>query len=132
MTLSGLLTAVAPWRSTPEAENLFKLLKPLGDLEQYKFEDWRNRAVLLDGADTAWAVYSRPGEAFAILGNFNPEAKTVICRILPRGFPFPLSSLSTAEVISGGTHASLDAGKLGGSGESVMIPSDGALVLRLR
>jgi len=42
MEFPGLMTSVAPWRASPEAVALFKLLKPLGDLKRYKFEDWRN------------------------------------------------------------------------------------------
>jgi hypothetical protein len=132
MALSGLLTAVAPWRATPEATNLFKVLKPLGNLEQYKFEDWRNAAVRLEGTDCASAVYSRAREAFVILANFNAEPRTVSCRVAPGALPSPLAGVSTAEIIAGGAPARLDAGRLTGGGENVTIPGDGAVVLRLK
>lgn len=132
MALAGLLTAVAPWRATPEASTLFQLLKPLGDLEQYRFADWRNGAVTLDRNDCASAIYSQPGEAFVILGNFSAEAMSVTCRVLPGALPSPLSSVSSAELMAGETPVRLDAGRLTSGGEKVTIPGDGAVILRLK
>jgi hypothetical protein len=132
MALSGLLTAVAPWRATPEASALFKLLQPLGDIERFRFEDWRNGAVRLDGSDCASAVYSRPGESFVILGNFNADAKTVTCRIRPDALSSPLPAIAAAEIVAGAPAVRLDAARFAGDGEKVTIPGDGAVVIRIK
>lgn len=132
MALSGLLTGVAPWRATPEALSLFRLLGPLGDLERYRFADWRNEAVRLEDGECASAVYSRVGESFVILGNFGPEPRTVACRIRPEALPSPLPALTSAEIVGGAPFARLDAGRLAGDGEAVTIPADGAVLVRLK
>jgi len=106
--LTGLLTSVAPWRATPEAIALFKLLQPLGDLEQYSFADWRNESVRLDCEDCASAVYSRSSDAYVILGNFNPEPRKVTCVLFPEKLPIPLPSVSCGEILNGDRIVSLD------------------------
>jgi hypothetical protein len=132
MALSGLLTAVAPWRATPEASAMFKLLQPLGDIERFRFEDWRNTAVRLEGADCASAVYSRPGESFIILGSFNAEPTTVTCRIRPDALSSPLPAIASAELVAGAPSVRLDGARLAGDGEKITIPGDGAVVIRIK
>ena len=132
MALTGLLTSVAPWRATPEAIALFKLLQPLGDLEQYSFADWRNEAVRLDCEDCASAVYSRSSDAYVILGNFNPEPRKVTCVLFPEKLPIPLPSVSCGEILNGDRIVSLDARNLTGGGEQILIPADSAVVLRIK
>ncbi|MFQ6070249.1 MAG: hypothetical protein ACE5LC_06965 [Candidatus Aminicenantales bacterium] len=132
MALAGILTGVAPWRATPEALTLFRLLRPLGDLEQYRFLDWRNKAVCLDCEDCESAVYSREGESYVILGNFCSEPKGVNCILGPEKLPFPLLSIREAEILSEKGVKRLDAGKLTTSGEKILIPAEGAVVLHIK
>jgi len=132
MALSGLLTAVAPWRATPEALVLFRLLKPLGNLEKYRFADWRNDAVKIADFDCASAIYSRANESYIILGNFSSTMKTVNCRVVLSALPWPLPSISSAEIVSGTDHIRIDASRLVEKGLSISIPSDGAVILRIR
>ena len=98
----------------------------------FRFEDWRNAAVGIDGTDCASAVYSRPGESFVVLGNFNAGPATVLCRIRPDVLSSPLPALTAAEIVAGAPPASLDAARLTGAGERITIPGDGAIVLRLK
>ena len=64
----------------PQAAELFKVLQPLGDLERYQFEDWRNRAVKLPaGEDFLSAVYSRPGKAYVLLAKKQPITREIVC-----------------------------------------------------
>ncbi|HUU29835.1 MAG TPA: DUF6259 domain-containing protein [archaeon] len=128
LALETLLTSVAPWPLSREAMDLFKILKPLGDLEQYRFEDWRNKAVALDIDNCASALYSRPGETYVILGNLGTASRTVSCRIDPECFPYPLDRVSSCELGS----LSLDPGRLTGSGEKITVPGSGAVMLKIK
>ena len=78
---------------------LFKILKPLGDIEQYRFEDWRNKAVSLVGDNCTSAVYYRPGESYILLANFDPEPKKVTCTVKPRNLPYSLSSVGAGAIL---------------------------------
>jgi hypothetical protein len=132
--LTALLTSVAPWPATDEYIDLGKILKPLGDLEQYQFEDWRSAAVKLDdAADCRSAVYSRAGEAWILVANLGPETVKVRCRISPANLPCPLPSVTKAVTLTrtGGT-LSLNAGTLTSSGEVVSIPADDVVLLHLQ
>ncbi|MCE5250123.1 DUF6259 domain-containing protein [bacterium] len=132
LALETLLTGVAPWPASPEAKELYTILRPLGDVEQYRFEDWRNKAVTVEGADCPSAVYSRSGEAYILLGNFNPGPKTVTCRIDPKALPSALSAVHFGEILGGAAPVMLDAGKLSGSGVSVVIPADSAVMIHAK
>ena len=129
--LEALLTGVAPWPASDEAIALYKILTPLGDLTNYKFADWRNRAIGLDAPDCITAVYSRESEAWILLGNTSPEPRQVRLRISPGNLPVPLRSLGSVQQIEGGATTSLDASRAAGQGEPIRIPADGAVLLRI-
>ena len=80
---------------------MLPLLKPLGNLEAYRFAGWRNSAVRLNDGRCASAIYSRPGEAFLLLVNLEPAAREVTCVLHPDQLPYPLDSLETAERLPG-------------------------------
>jgi hypothetical protein len=120
-----------PWRANEETIEFAARLKPLGNLEDYKFEDYRNNAVKIEGEKLVTAVYSKQGEAYLLLANFNAEPKTVTCVVRPGKLPSPLSSVRSAKVVSGAT-ASVDARKLTAGGALVTIPADDVVVLQLK
>jgi len=140
--LEALLGGVAPWPASPETFELLPLLKPLGDIESYRFADWRNEAVSLSDRMCASAVYSRPGEAYLLLANLDRAPREVTCRLRPENLPFPLSRPAEAAIVAispaqTGTadkppDPALDAGALAGSGIKITIPGDGAVVIRVR
>ncbi len=130
--LTALMTGTAPWPASDEAADLFKILKTLGDIEQYQFEDWRNRAVKLDGNDLLSAVYSRPGEAYILLANLQRESRTISSFIDPRALKHPLTSALSAKLIDQGMSQGLDARRLTGEGEQISLPGDGVRLLHLQ
>ena len=131
--LTALLTSVAPWPATDEYIELYKILKPLGDLESYKFEDWRNKAMKLDDANCLSAVYSRAGETYVLVANLGTEAAKVRCRITPANLPYPMSSLTSAEMITRqGLTVTLNARTLTAAGEMVTISPDDVILLHLK
>jgi hypothetical protein len=157
LALETLLTGVAPWPASSEAVELYKILKPLGNIEQYKFEDWRNKAVTIeddpapivrlitDNRNTnrkttskvqlvrgTSAVYSRPGEAYILLGNLHIEPKKITCRINPRNLPYPLSSVSSVEIPDGDKSVNLNINKITGDGENITLPADGAVLVHIK
>jgi hypothetical protein len=127
--LTTLITGTAPWPASPESERLFQVLKPLGDIEQYHFEDWRNRAVKVNLPDVLSAVYSRPGEAYILLANLQPAPRRVDCSINPHALKYPLRSVQSAEVVG---DVKLDAGRLMAEGEPISLPTDSIKLLHLR
>lgn len=129
--LEALFAGVTPWPASQETVDLFKVLTPLGDLTGYKFEGWRNRAVKLDVPDCISAVYSREGESWILLGNPNPEPRQVRCRVSPTELPMPLRSVGSVRLMDRGRSTDLDAASLSGAGQSVSIPADGAVLLRI-
>lgn len=140
--LEALLSGVTPWPASPEAFEFVSLLKHLGDLTTYRFADWRNTAVRLEGTRCGAAVYSRPGEAYLLLGNLQPEPQTVRCSVDPAKFPHPLAS-PTAVVVLGTEPGSgsdapptepakLDFPRLLGAGVELTLPGDGVVTLQVR
>jgi hypothetical protein len=129
--LEALLTGVAPWPASPEAIDLYKILAPLGELTAYRFEDWRNQAVKLDSPDCISAVYSRAGESWVLLGNPSQQPRRVRFRISPADRPVPLRTVGSVQQIEGSTTISLDASRASGEGESISIPAEGAVLLRI-
>ena len=127
--LAGLMTAVTPWRANAEAIEFVGRLKPLGDIERYRFEDWRNQAVSLDARKCYSAVYSRAGEAWVLLANFNAQAAAVNLRVDPAKLPYPLRAVKTAGIAGG---AAVDPQALTGAGARVAIPPDDVVLLRLQ
>ena len=140
--LEALLAGVTPWPASPETFDLFPILKPVGAFESCRFADWRNQAVTIGGTRTASSIYSRPGEAWLVLGNLNEAAQEVRCVLRPDKLPYPLPSLTSATLLPAAntsTNASdkatpltLDARQLTGAGVTMTIPPDSAVLLRVR
>jgi len=129
--LDTLLTGVAPWPATQEALDVYRILVPLGDLTRYRFEDWRNQAVRLDSPECISAVYSREGESWVLLGNPSSQPRRVSFRISPADLPVPLRAVGSVEQMEGGLTIRLDASRASGEGESISIPAEGAVLLRI-
>ena len=129
--ITTLMTSVAPWPASEEAMALYKILKPLGDIEQYKFEDGRNMAVKLDDRDCITAVYSKTGEAYVLLANVDPNPKKVLVRIDPKSLPNPLATIASAEIL-GKDVVLLQAANLTEGGEEIMIPADDVVLIRIK
>jgi hypothetical protein len=129
--LTTLMTGTAPWPASSEAAELFQILKPVGSLERYQFQDWRNHAVNLGGDDFLSAVYSRPGEAYILLANLRPKAREAVCRIDPRAFQNPMASVRSAAIVDKEKANPLDVENLIGRGENILLPADGVKLLHL-
>jgi len=129
--ITTLMTSVAPWPATEEAMSLYMILKPLGDIEQYKFEDWRTKSVILDDKDCLAAVYSKAGEAYILVANLDLVAKKVRIHINPKELPVPLFSIISADII-GKSSISLQPAKLTDSGEEITVPADDVVLIRIK
>jgi hypothetical protein len=130
--LTALITGVATWPASDEALELFKLLKPLGDLSQYRFEDWRNQAVSLGHADCYSAVYSREGEAGVLVANLGAIPAEVKCIVNLRALNRPIAEVSATMQASDGQESKLDAAALTGAGQEITIPAASASLIRLK
>ncbi|MCW5980759.1 MAG: hypothetical protein KIT09_21945 [Bryobacteraceae bacterium] len=130
--LTGLMTQSMPWRANKHAIEFVKALKPLGDVERYRFEDWRNRAVTLDSGDAISAVYSREGEAYVLVANFSAESQQVLCALRASLLPYSLASITSAERIQDGKSAPVEASKLAGAGVRLTLPPENVVLLRVR
>ena len=140
--LEALLAGVTPWPASPEALELFHVLKPIGALETCRFADWRNQAVTIEGGRSASAVYSRPDESWLLLGNLDDSAHEVRCVLHPDKLPYPLRSVTSATLLSSsnispnvsdkGAPLPLDAQQLTGRGVTLTLPPDTAVLLHVR
>jgi hypothetical protein len=139
--IEALLGGVAPWPASEETFELLPLLKPLSDVESYRFADWRNQAVTLSHERCAAAVYSRPGEAYLLLANLDQDAREVTCVLHPEKLPHPLAHPAAAarmtaaapSVPRGQREASvLNVRQLIGEGLQVAIPGDDAILIHVR
>jgi hypothetical protein len=139
--LYAVLGGVSPWPVSDAMLELTPLFKPLGDIESYRFADWRNSAVRLSDARCASAVYSRPGEAFLLVANLAPTPREVACALRPEKLPCPLVRPVAAESIdfaggkptaSAANASSLDLGQLLGDGVKITLPGDGVALIRVR
>jgi hypothetical protein len=77
-----------------------------------RIDDWRNTAVSLSERNTISAIYTRPGEAYVLVANLEPEPRKVSCRVPGDKLRDPLT-IQMAELAGG---ARLDAAKLSTSG----------------
>lgn len=138
----ALLSGVTPWPASPATFELVKQLKPLGDFQSYRFADWRNPAVTLEGGRCASAIYSRPGETYVLLSNLQDHPQEARCVVRPQLLPYPLPSLRHAALIRDPAPVSSDAPKTNPSGLEVealvnqgvpiLLPADGMVLLQLR
>ena len=138
--LHALLSGVTPWPASEETVALVPLLKPLGDLDSYRFADWRNQAVRLSHPHCASAVYSRPDEAYLLLVNLDPSPHEVTCVLHPGKLPCPIQptvatvlgrSDPTASSQEPGNPSSLNVGQLL-DGLTMVIPGDSVILVRIR
>ncbi|HUV14460.1 MAG TPA: hypothetical protein VMY18_12515, partial [Acidobacteriota bacterium] len=130
--ITTLLTSVSPWPASQEAMELYKILKPLGDLEQYRFEDWRNQVVELDDSDCISAAYSREGAAYLLLANLKPEAKDVTLTVDPTRLSFSLATVQSAKILAPESGArQLNPKKLLEGTETIVIPGDDVVLIYL-
>ncbi len=130
--LTTLMTGTAPWPVSKEAAELFKVLEPIGKLEQYQFEDWRNRAIKLSGNNFLSAIYSRPNEAYVLLANMGTEARETLCRIDPLAIKNPIQSVRSAQILGREKNTTLNILQLTKDGEKILLPGQGVVLLRLR
>jgi hypothetical protein len=138
--LEALLSGVTPWPASPETFSLFPILKPMGDLATCRFADWHNQAVTVQGSRCASAVYSRPGEAYILLGNLHPKGESIRCRLYPDQLPCRLGAIHEATLIRRNTNPraseaaseSVDPRNLTGDGVEVQVPAEGAVLLHVR
>ncbi len=132
MALAGIVTGVTPWRANSEAVGVFKLLKKLGPLDQYKFRNWKNKAVSLFDENCASAYYSKPGETDIILVNFHKEDINVLCRVDPRKFPYPIDPTQSIEIYQNGGWQSLQIPDLLKKGSDIRLKAESALLMRIK
>jgi hypothetical protein len=140
--IEALLNGATPWPAGEETFALLHLLKPLGDLGDYRFADWRNQMVTLSHARCAAAVYSRPEEAFLLLANLDAEPREVTCVLRPQDLPYPLANptratrLAATAVGSGSRvpsdSSNLNVGQLVGEGLKITIPGDDVILIQVR
>jgi hypothetical protein len=140
--LEALLAGVTPWPANQGTFDLFPVLKPIGKFEDYRFVDWRNHAVTLEGRRSGCCIYSRPDESWLVVGNLNASTNDVRCVLHPEKLPYPFSSVTAAAMFPsrdnipgvGGKPApvALEAGQLTGSGITLTIPPESALLLQMR
>jgi hypothetical protein len=140
--IEALLGGVAPWPVSNETFELLPLLKPLGEIESYRFADWRNQAVTLSHARCASAVYSRKGEAYLLLANLDQTPREVTCVLHPEKLPHPLAKPVAATrltVIAAppgsqkeSAQSSLDVRRLVGDGLKIVLPGDDAILIQVR
>jgi len=140
--LEAFLGGVTPWPASEETFALVPLLKPLGDIESYRFADWRNQAVALSDARCASAVYSRAGESYLLLANLDQTPREVTCVLHPEKLPHPLPQPATALRLPAppasagkpdqGDADALDVRRLIGEGVKITIPGDDAILIHVR
>lgn len=132
--LEALLGGVTPWPASAETFDLMPLFKPLGDMEKYRFADWRNEAVVLSDRRCASAIYSRPGEAYVLLANLDAGGKEVTCVLHPEKLPHPLNRVTAATQLApaAGVDLNLDVRQWVGDGIKITLPGDDAMLIRVR
>ncbi len=134
--IEAMLGGVAPWPASEEAIDLLRLLKPLGDIESYRFADWRSGAVTLSHDRCAAAVYSRPAEAYLLLANLDQVPREVACVLHPQKLPHPLAHPVAASRLTAAAGPAAERGlnvrQLIGEGIKITIPGDDAILIHVR
>lgn len=137
--IEAMLGGVTPWPTSSATSELYAVLKPLGDLESYRFADWRSGAVRLAHDRCAAAVYSRPGEAYLLLANLDTEPREVACVLDGERFPYPLAHPTAARLLAAGASAGqgpeavdLDVRQLTGDGLPIPIPGAGVILVHVK
>jgi hypothetical protein len=130
--LTALVTGTATWPASDALLKLFTILKPLGKLNQYQFEDWRNSAVRFGNSDCFSAIYSRPGEAYLVLTNLSSEPHEVKCMVNPQAIKNPMRSIISAELVDGNKSRKLSPHLLTHGGEQLSFMAQSALLLHIQ
>ena len=131
LTLEALLTGVTPWPLMPEAIEMHKKLLPLGDLSQYKFTDWRNKAVNLNDTLCASAIYSKPDTAFLIICNLGKTSSALTVCLNSSLLPFPIENVISVRLLNNKTGSELGTRLISTDGEKIIVPSAGEILVRI-
>lgn len=117
-----------------EAFDVYAALKPAGNPERFRFADWRNRAVTLDGERCGSAVYTRSGEAFLVLANFAETTRELLCKVRLDHPSLRLKNITSASLLeeNGNRNNPIDPAKLTGEGVKIRIPADSAVLVQLK
>ncbi len=129
--IEAFLNGVAPWPASEETFALSPLLKPLGEIGDYRFADWRNRAVTLSHPRCASAVYSRPGEAWLLLANLDAEPREATCVLDSRKLPHPIANPTSATRLPN-DGSIVDVRQLVAEGLKITIPGDDLILIQVR
>ena len=132
--VEAFLGGVTPWPASAATFDLLPRLKPIGDVTSYRFADWRNRAVKLSDPRCGSAVYSRPGEAWLLLGNLEPTPRDVTCRLDVAQLPVPMTRLVSATRMGADPEGGqeLDVRELTGAGATLSLPAAELVLMHLR
>lgn len=130
--LTALISGVATWPASDGVLEVFKLLKPLGDLSQYHFEDWRNTVVSMDNTDCYSAVYSRENEAWIVLANLGARTATVTCMVHRQRLGHPIAKIEFATLSTRGHARSLKPDALVHAGQNLILLAGTASLIHLR
>jgi len=134
--LEALLSGVAPWPASSEAETLYPILNPIGKIEDCRFADWRNQAVTLQAQRFNSAIFSRPNESWILAGNLDDSAREVSCVIHPDKLPYPLAAVTSATLVTSNQSetntVTLDARQLTENGVTLKVPAESAVLLHVQ
>jgi hypothetical protein len=140
--IEAFLGGVTPWPASDDAFALSRMLQPLGDIESYRFADWRNQAVTLSDNRCASAVFSRPGEAYLLLANLDQSSREITCVLHPERLPHPLTGPVAVNRLAAAAAppdsqdpraaSSLNGSQLVGEGVRIAMPGDDAFLIHVR
>ena len=131
LALEALLTGVTPWPVMPESVEMHKILFPLGDLSQYKFEGWRNKSVSLSDTLCASAIYSKQDTAFLIIGNLRNKPSAVTVRLHASALPFPFANVVSVRLLNNSGESKLSKKLAGVKGEKITIAPSEEMLIRI-
>jgi hypothetical protein len=131
LALEALLTGVTPWPVMPEAIRMHKVLFPLGDLNQYRFEDWHNKSVILNDTLCASAIYSKRDTAFLIIGNLGNKPSIVTVRLNVTALPIPIENVVSVMLLNNSGGSELSKKIITIKGEKMTIPPSGEVLIRI-
>jgi hypothetical protein len=131
LALEALLTGVTPWPIMPESVEMHKVLLPLGNLDQYKFADWRNKSVILNDTLCASAIYSKPDTAFLIIGNLRYKPSIVTVRLKTSALPFPIENVTSVTFLNNPGVPELSKKIITEKGENITIAPAGEVLIKI-
>jgi hypothetical protein len=131
LALEALLTGVTPWPVMTEAILMHQVLLPLGDLNQYKFSDWRNKSVSLNDTLCASAIYSKPDTTFLIIGNLRYKPSIVTVCLRATALPFTIENVVSVRLLNNSGGSELSKKIIAMKGEKITIPPSGVVLIRI-